>query len=67
MIKLSNELPNPFKSLFNELIIYPDIVGKKAETEKKYPKIKIIKILNCIVILTKVIKTTPAVPKNKDS
>ena len=37
VIKLSKVLPKPFNSLFNEFIIYPDIVGKKAETKKKNP------------------------------
>ena len=43
VIKLSKELPKPFNFLCNELIIYPEIVGKNAETEKKYPNIYIIK------------------------
>ena len=41
------------------------MVGKKAETEKKYPKIYIIKLLNSIEILVKVINKTAEVPKNK--
>ena len=64
VIKLSKELPKPFKSLLRELIIYPDKVGKKAEAEKKYPKTNTINLLNCIATLTKTINRTLRVPKN---
>ena len=64
VIKLSKELPKPFKSLFRELIIYPDKVGRKAEDEKKYPKMNIINLLNCITTLTTDINKTLKVPKD---